>query len=322
MALLIFTFVIILILVLVVAVIFMRPTRSAKALQLRLIDIRQPYRSITEDQNQLEFEEAEEPSLSGKIGAYLQRYPISSKLRVLFLQTRSQMTLGTFTLFSVGTAALLCTACAVFFGRPALEMVAFLVGLTLPYLWLRRVRSKLLDAFGQLLPDAIDLMARALRAGHSIQQAIELIAEQSPEPLASEFAQVHQEQKFGLLFRDALLQMSERVPSKDLHFFVTAILVQKETGSDLIEILDRTTAVIRDRVRVAGEIKTYTAQGRLTGWILSLLPFVLLAVISFASPGYAAPLFEDPVGQKLLAAGCVMIIVGFLIIRKIVAVEV
>jgi tight adherence protein B len=179
-----------------------------------------------------------------------------------------------------------------------------------------------MNKFNEALPDAIELMGRALRAGHSMASAIEVVAEQSVDPLASEFAVVFHQQKFGIPFRDALLQLGDRVPSKDLHFLITAILVQKETGGDLTEILDRTTRVIRDRVRIEGEIRTYTAQGRLTGWILGGLPVALLGILNIMTPGYSKVLFTDPVGQDLLYAGGVMIIVGGLIIRKIVNIQV
>jgi tight adherence protein B len=152
--------------------------------------------------------------------------------------------------------------------------------------------------------------------------SIELVAEQSPEPLASEFVQVFQQQRLGLHFRDALLQMADRVPSKDLQFLITAILVQKETGGDLTEILARASHVIRERVRIEGEVRTRTAQGRLTGWILSLLPVILLALISIITPDYSTTLFHDPLGQKMLYTGVALIIVGSLIIRKIVDVKV
>jgi tight adherence protein B len=182
-------------------------------------------------------------------------------------------------------------------------------------------RGRRLKAFNKSLPDAIDMMARSLRAGHSMGASIELIAEQSPEPLAAEFVQVYQEQRLGLHFRDALLHMGARVPSRDLQFLITAILVQKETGGDLTEILDRASHVIRDRVRIEGEVRTHTAQGRLTGWILGLLPIIMLVLINIVSPGYSAILFHDPTGQKLLYTGGALIILGGLIIRKIVNVQ-
>jgi len=152
--------------------------------------------------------------------------------------------------------------------------------------------------------------------------SIEVIAEQSAEPLAGEFAICFQQQKFGIPYRDALLAMGERVPSEDLQFLITAVLVQKETGGDLTDILDRTTAVIRDRLRIQGEVSTRTAQGRLTGWILSALPIVMLFVINIITPGYTHVLFTDPIGQKLLIGGGVLILTGGFIISKIVDIKV
>ena len=183
-------------------------------------------------------------------------------------------------------------------------------------------RSRRVKAFNAALPDAIDLMARSLVAGHSIGSSIEMIAERSPEPLAFEFVQVYQQQRLGLHFRDALLQMGSRIPSRDLQFLITAILVQKETGGDLTEILARAAHVIRDRVRIEGEVRTHTAQGRLTGWILGLLPVIMLVLINIVSPGYSDILFRDPLGRELLYAGGVMILVGAAVIRKIVNIQV
>jgi tight adherence protein B len=321
MPILIFTFVTLLVFALAVVMLYTRPTRAAKALQARLANIRNPGKSLDQQADDTDLERAKELTLSGRLSLFLEQYPATQGLHTLLLQSHSTMTVGSFIFVSV-TVATVAAAVLIAFIPLLFVPLVFVVGASLPYLWLSRVRASLLKSFTRALPDAIELMARALRAGHSIKQAIELIAEQSPEPLSGEFAQVHQEQKFGLPFRDALLTMSKRVASRDLHFFITAILVQKETGSDLIEILDRTTVVIRDRIRVEGQVKTYTAQGRLTGWILSILPVVLLTIISLVSPDYSMILFHDPVGQKLLLGGAVMIIIGGLMIRKIVAVEI
>jgi tight adherence protein B len=321
MLILVFTFVILLLFTTAVVMLLTRPTRTAKALQARLANIRNPRKSQDKQADAADLERSRELTVSGRLSLFLEPYAVTQRLHSLLLQSHSRMTVVSFIVVSaaVATAAV---AFLVAFIPFLFEPLVFMVGATFPYIWLSWVRASLLKSFARGLPDAIELMARALRAGHSIKQAIELIAEQAPEPLSSEFAQVHQEQKFGLPFRDALLQMSKRVASRDLHFFITAILVQKETGSDLIEILDRTTVVIRDRIRVEGQVKTYTAQGRLTGWILSVLPVVLLTIISVVSPDYSTILFHDPVGQKLLLSGAVMIIIGALMIRKIVAVEI
>jgi tight adherence protein B len=246
----------------------------------------------------------------------------AKKLKLLIVHANSSATVGSTVLASIGSALAAALAAFLYFRSLPAAAAAAVVASSIPYLLLRRKRSKRLKAFNDALPGAIELMARALRAGHAIGTSIELIADQSPQPLAGEFAQVYQQQRVGLQFRDALLQMGARVPSRDLQFLITAILVQKETGGDLTEILDRASHVIRERIRIEGEVRTHSAQGRLTGWILGLLPVVMLVLINIVSPGYSTVLFHDPTGQKLLAAGSVLIVIGGLVIRKIVDVQV
>ncbi len=181
--------------------------------------------------------------------------------------------------------------------------------------WARRRRVKL---FEDSLAHGIDMMARALRAGHSIASAFELVAQGAPEPAKSEFAEVFRQQNFGIPLRDALLQMLDRVPSQDLRVVVTGIIVQRETGGNLVEILDRTVFVIRERQRIRGEIRIQTAQGRLTGWILTMLPVAMLLLINVMDPGYSRVLLHDPTGQKMMYAGIGMIILGGTLINRII----
>ncbi|AFL90097.1 Flp pilus assembly protein TadB [Terriglobus roseus DSM 18391] len=188
----------------------------------------------------------------------------------------------------------------------------------LPILRLQMRRKRRIAAFDAVLPDAIELCARSLRAGHSLIGAIGNVAEQGPEPVKSEFAEVFRLQNFGLPIRDALMQLMDRMPSADLRVVVTGIMVQKDTGGNLAEIMDHTTTVIRDRIRIKGEIQVHTAQGRLSGWILCLMPVVLLGAINLMSPGYSSMLFHDPLGQKLLYSSIVLLAIGGLIIRHIV----
>jgi tight adherence protein B len=251
------------------------------------------------------------------------RHDVFNGLRTLLVQSQSNLTLPAFLARSLVPGAVLAVPALLLAPAPlAATLAVFAVGATLPWLWLRLRRDKRLRNFEEALPGAAELMSRALRAGHSVQQALELVGTETTGPLADEFRQLHQEQKFGVPLREALRALAARVPSRDLQFLVTAIVVQKETGGDLIDILDRTTHVIRDRLRVQREVKTYTAQGRLTGWILSALPVVLLALTAIITPTYSAVMFHDPTGQLLLAAAAALIITGSLIIRKVVQVEV
>jgi tight adherence protein B len=205
---------------------------------------------------------------------------------------------------------------------PLLALLPALFAATSPVLVLRYQRSRRLREFNRYLPESIDLMSRALRAGHSLTAAIEIVGDESPEPVRSEFRAVYQQQNFGLPAREALVQLAHRIPLPELNFVVTAILLQKETGGNLVEVLDRTTAVIRERLRIQGEVRIYTAQGRLTGWILSLLPVAMYFLLSLANRGYTRVLVEDPTGRKLVYAGLGLMVLGGLAIRKIVNVKI
>jgi tight adherence protein B len=299
-----------------------RPSGASKSMRERLITIQQPVRSEKADAAGAELEKAELRDYAVRLGKFLQRFRFSRSLQLLLVHADSGMSVADTVLLSVAIGVGFAVAAVLLSPSPWFAVPALAVGAYLPCKFLQFKRARRLKAFNDALPGAIELMARALRAGHSMSSAIELIAEQSPEPLAGLFVQVFQQQKFGLRFREALLQMAGRMPSRDLQFLVTAILVQKETGGDLTEILDRTSHVIRERVRIDGEVRTRTAQGRLTGWILGLLPVVMLCLISIVTPGYTTVLFHDPVGQKLLGAGTVLIVLGTLIIRKVVDIEV
>jgi tight adherence protein B len=199
--------------------------------------------------------------------------------------------------------------------------VGWLPGLALgaaPYLYLRQKRTRRQRRFAEQLPEAIDLMSRGLRAGQALPATIETIAQECDDPLRSVFRRAADEQSFGLPFREAMLNISRRVPVTDLQFLITAILVQKETGGNLAQILDKASHVIRERVRVAGQLRIRTAQGRLTGWILAGLPFVLFIGMNFLHPGYGKVLFDDPLGRKMVTYAVAMLAIGIFLIRRIV----
>jgi tight adherence protein B len=185
--------------------------------------------------------------------------------------------------------------------------------------WLREARFRRCEA---LLPEAVDLMARALRAGHAVASVLEMVGREVAEPVASEFRTVYEEQILGLPLREAVLNLAERVPRDDMRFLATAILVQKETGGNLAEILDKTAAVMRERVRLRGQLRIYTAQGRVTGWILCCLPFILFALIGLVNPDYEKLLFTDPLGIHLVYFGLFMMAAGILVIRWIIDIKV
>jgi tight adherence protein B len=243
---------------------------------------------------------------------------LSQKLRLLILQADSQKSPGTIMIYSlasgIGGAFLYLVFAPFAFIAPVVGIATAFI----PILWLKLARSRRMKKFNEGLAEGIDMMGRSLRAGHSVVAAIGIVAEQGPEHVCTEFAEVFKKQNFGLPMREALMQMLERVPSQDLRVLVTGILVQKDTGGNLAEILDRIVYVIRERVRIKAEIKTHTAQGRLTGWILCLLPIVMLVLINMINPGYSDVLFHDPLGQKMLMAGVVLLCMGGFTIRHII----
>jgi tight adherence protein B len=191
-----------------------------------------------------------------------------------------------------------------------------------PFAALLLTRSRRLRAFEKSFPEAIDLLGRAVRAGHAFTTGLEMIAQELPEPLAGEFRTTFEEQNFGMPLKDALLNLTERIPLVDVRFFVTALLVQKETGGNLAEILDKLAHVIRERFRIMGEVRIKTAQGRLTAMILIVLPLARVLLMKEISPDYMRPLFEDPWGRWILGSAALMQVIGGVILWKIVNIEV
>ncbi len=172
------------------------------------------------------------------------------------------------------------------------------------------------------LPDTIDLMSRALKAGHTVSSALRMVAEEMPEPVRGEFREVYEQQTLGLPAREAFLQLAQRVPLDDMRMLVTSVLVQRESGGNLSQILDKAVAVIRERMRLRGQIRIYTAQGRVTGWVLCLLPFVIFGVLMLINRGYEEQLFQDKLGRHVLEAGLVMMLLGVVAMRKIIQIKV
>ena len=212
---------------------------------------------------------------------------------------------------------------------PLALLVGAVVGFFLPRLWLRRRQSSRLNAFNKQLPDTITLIANALRAGSSFLQAIEMVVREAQPPISLEFARVVREVNLGLAFDVALDNMVRRVRSDDLELMATAITIQHQVGGNLAEILDSIAFTIRERVRIKGEIRTLTAQQRYSGYVVGGLPIGLAAVISIIDPGFMSPMFQTPpallglpLGEALLALGAFSMLVGFILIRRIVAIEV
>ena len=316
--LLLSAFLFMLVMIFAILAITLRPTAEQKSVTKRLSSIRAQMGQggVGIEQDLLLRESA--PGNFGWLEDMLQQFPITEKVQLLILQAHSSTTFGTLLATSFGLAVAGCFFTFLFFQILLLSFGAAALLAFTPFAILNFKKSRRIDAFNKILPDAIDMMARSLRAGHSMVAAISIVAEHAAEPVGSEFGEVFRKQNFGLPLREALTQLLERVPSQDLRVVVTGILVQKDTGGNLAEILDRTVRVIRERLRIQGEIRTHTAQGRMTGWILCALPVVMLVLINFINPGYSTVLFKEGIGRTLLYTGIVLLCVGGFIIRKIV----
>jgi tight adherence protein B len=214
-------------------------------------------------------------------------------------------------------------------GSPIFLLIGALIGFMLPRLWLGRRKSGRLGAFNKQLPDTITLIANALRAGSSFLQAIELVVRESRPPVSTEFGRVIREVNLGLPFEQALENMVRRVRSDDLELMATAIAIQHQVGGNLAEILDSIAYTIRERVRIKGEIRTLTAQQRLSGYVVGFLPIALAGFLFIAAPNFMEPMFLNPpavlglpAGVVILIFGGIMMFIGFMLIRKIVDIEV
>jgi tight adherence protein B len=296
------------------------PTRIDKTLQARLA-------AVTSDKvagvstSTLEASELLRKTASSRfdwIGQSISKY-ISMAVLQKWISQAALNTTASAVLVQTAAAAGIGFIVTMFFAPVlAAELGGAVLCSSLPWARVAFARYRRLRSFDKALPHAIDMMARSLRAGHSTAGAIEIMAEGAPEPARTEFSEVFRQQNFGLPLRDALMQLLDRVPSQDLRVLVTAIVVQRETGGNLVEVLDRSVHVIRERQRIQGEIRVQTAQGRLTGWILTLLPVVVMGLINVMDPGYSKPLLQDPFGHKLLIlCGC-LILAGALVINRII----
>jgi tight adherence protein B len=203
-----------------------------------------------------------------------------------------------------------------------LAPVNALIMFILPFVWLWNKRRVRLKKFAQQLPDGLELVARALRAGHSLGAGMHVVAEEMPSPIADEFGRVFEEQNLGISIEESLKSMCDRVPNLDLRFFVTSVGIQRQTGGDLAEILDKIGYVIRERFRILGQVKALTGEGRLSGVVLIALPFALFAFMLNAKPDYVEPLWTMDLGKKMSAFAIVAQILGALVIRKIVNIKV
>jgi len=256
----------------------------------------------------------------------LRRSARVSNLQILLSQANIDMRAGNVLLICLVTAAA-CGALVFLAGgsspwAPMVAWVALILGGILPYSYVSYRRTRRFQRFEELFPEAIDTLARAVRAGHAFTVALEMIANEVSDPIASEFRKLFEEQKFGLPVRDALMNLTERVPLVDVKFFVTAVMLQRETGGNLAEILDNLSYVIRERFKIMRQVRVYTAQGRLTMMLLMGLPPIIVVTMLILNPSFIRPLFADPIGHVLVVAGITLQTFGYFVIRRIIQIQV
>lgn len=256
---------------------------------------------------------------AGGVEKFVSRY---LNLRLLFEQANVSLAIPNFLMICAGlaVAGLLLPAVAGFNVMLGPVMAAFLG--FLPIMWLLFRRKRRMKKFASQLPEALELIARALRAGHSLASGFNLVAQEMSDPIGGEFSRSFEEQNLGKALDETLNDFTKRVPNLDLKFFATAIILQRQTGGDLAEILDKIGHLIRERFKIWGQVQALTGEGRLSGIVLLALPPALFAVVYKMNPDYLMMLFTDPLGKKMLVGGVVSQLLGALLIRKIVNIRV
>jgi tight adherence protein B len=192
---------------------------------------------------------------------------------------------------------------------------------SLPFMYLQYKKSQRMSKIERQLPESLDLIGRALRAGHAFSAALKMVGEEMAEPLAGEFRIVHDEINFGVSMQQALTHLSERVPLTDLRYFVVAVLIQRESGGNLTEILANLSQLIRERLKLLARVRVLSSEGRMSAWILGLMPFFLVAVISAANPEFMKPLWTDPIGIAIVKYMLILMLIGAVTMRKIIKIR-
>ncbi len=191
-----------------------------------------------------------------------------------------------------------------------------------PLLYVIHQRSKRLGKFERQLPEALDLITRALRSGHAFSSALQMVGDEMPEPIAGEFHIVHDEVNFGVSLQQALMNLSERIPLTDLRYFIVSVLIQRDSGGNLTEVLGNLSRLIRERLKLLAKVKVLSSEGRLSAWVLGVMPFVLAVLMNFFNPDFMSPLWNDPIGISIIKSMLILMGLGVLILRKIIKIHV
>jgi tight adherence protein B len=243
-------------------------------------------------------------------------------LTLLIEQSGVKTTGSAIVMFSVCMAVGIGVLTAIFVPQPIAAVVAGAFGAFMPFAWLKHKRRSRLKKFEEQFPEALDVLSRATRAGHAFQTALGMAADEMPEPVGPELKKTFDQQNYGLPMREALNELAERIGILDVRFFVTAVLIQRDTGGNLSEILDNLAHVVRERFKIQRQVRVHTAHGRFTGYVLLALPAFLAVALSFINPDHMGLLFRDRTGQMMLMGAMVLQAVGYVWIRQVIKIEV
>ena len=296
---------------------------AAKRLQRRLTDVSLPVDAAVDD-GQTVVRERHEGPLPG-FDRLMARTSAGGWLAKLIEQSGSKTTPSAVMMQSLmiaGGAGLIAFLFSKEAFRPWLPIGVAALGAALPFMWLTHLRARRLKRFEEQFPEALDLLSRAIRAGHAFQTAMGMVADELPEPVGPEFKKTFDQQNFGLPLKDALNELADRIGLLDVRFFVTAVLIQRDTGGNLSEILDNLAHVVRERFKILRQVRVHTAHGRFTGYVLLALPAVLACALMFINPEHMGLLFKERMGQIMVMGAIVMQTIGYFWIRQVIKIEV
>ncbi|MGH7199573.1 MAG: type II secretion system F family protein [Planctomycetaceae bacterium] len=302
---------------LVGAVFFLRSDFGSSATEDRLLQITGKRKDVQVTRDQILREGVD--GVAGLFGGLTSRL---SRLKLLFEQADSPIKPDMFYIISGGCVALGVIAAWIAACPTPLYPVAGVVTGCLPLMWLLFRRRSRFNKFAKQLPDALELIARALRSGHSLASGLHVVVEEMPSPISQEFSLAYEEQNLNVPIDQALKNMLRRMPNMDLKFFVTAVAIQKQAGGDMAEILDKISYIIRERFKILGQVKALTGEGRISGVVLMALPIVLFIAVYYLNPDYVMLLFTEELGRKMIAVAAVLQILGAVAIKKIVNIKI
>lgn len=257
--------------------------------------------------------------LTGIVGSIVTRL---GNFAVIFEQANVKLSIEKFFGICLGAAIIGTVLPLVVHAHPALIPVGTLVGGSLPFAWLLWKRGQRFKKFASQLPDALELVARALRSGHALASGLNVVVQEMPEPICTEFGNAYEEQNLGIPLEQALKNMLKRMPNMDLKFFVTAVAIQRQSGGDLAEILDKIGYIIRERFKIMGAVQALTGEGRISGIVLMALPIALFLAVLYLNPDYVMLLFTEELGRKMVVGAIILQILGAISIKKIISIKI